>query len=237
MTPFELETPFDESPDFESSDLEATPGEGSADRAANRQLAVACWQELGHQERHLTAQQTRYRGLASVWLLATFVATGVVLTSADIALSLHPMLLISLAGVSGGAGLILLWNMDLMVTNRLVDAVFIEGLRLEQRHGQLPPVRHNMMALYGGRGVLEKVAAFYYSSIVFCGLVAGIAMTAWTAEIRPELTGWVGLAAVAVLGLTLATMRASTGHTRQLLGSLARSTRAVQARREMEGGI
>lgn len=197
-------------------------------------VSVRAYAELGAHERHLGATQARYRSLAIMWLLATFAGIAYILTAAHIALDLHPLLLATGVGVAGGVGLVLLWNLDLMVANRMLDAVLIEGLRLEQRHGHLPPIRTNMLALYGGRGILDRVAAFYYAAVAITVVVAGLAMTAWTAEIRPDLTVWVAAASVAVMGLTIASMRAATGHTRQLLGSLARSTRAVQARRELE---
>lgn len=214
------------------TELESVDLDGVADPTG--EISVRAFAELGAHERHLGATQARYRSLALLWLLATFAGVGQVLTAQHVALGLHPLLLVTGVGVAGGAGLVLLWNLDLMVTNRMVDAVLIEGLRLEQRHGHLPPIRTNMMALYGGRGVLERIAAFYYASVAVTVIVAGLAMTAWTAELRPDLVIWVAAASVAVLGLTIASMRAATGHTRQLLGSIARSTRAVQARRELE---
>lgn len=200
-------------------------------------LVAASFSELGAFERHLSGVQSRYRVMASGWLLATLLGSGWILTSPSFALGLHPLLLVTLAGVAGSVGLVLLWSLDLMVTSRQLDAVLIESLRLEQRHPALPSLHHNMMALYGGRGVLERVAAFYYAAVTTTGIIGGLAMVTWTAEVRSELTGWVVGAAVAVLALTLVSMRSSTGHTRQLLGNLARSTRAAQARREMETGL
>lgn len=196
--------------------------------------ASRAYAELGAYERHLGTIQARYRTMALAWLLATGLGAGQVLTAPHLALELHPLLLLTGVGAVGALGLILLWNLDLMVSNRLLDAVLIEALRLEQRHEHLPAVRTNMMALYGGRGVLERVWAFHAVAVSTTLLLSGLSMTAWTAELRPDLVPWVALASVAVLGLTLASMRAATGHTRQLLGSIARSTRAVQARRELE---
>lgn len=197
--------------------------------------SIYTFAELGAQERHLGTTQANYRGLAAVWLLSTFAGTAWSMTQPELALGLHPLLLVSGIGAAGAAGQVLMWNLDLMVTNRMLDAVLIEGLRLEQRHPHLPPIRTNMMALYGGRGILERVAAYYFTGVVLSLVIAGLALTAWTAELRPELVPWVIAAVAAAGGLTVASMKAATGHTRQLLGSIARSTRAVQARRDKEG--
>lgn len=199
-----------------------------------RDLAMRAYAELGAYERDLGATQSRYRTVALAWLAGTALGALQILTSPGLALDLHPLLLLTAVGAVGALGLILMWNLDLMVSNRLLDAVLIEGLRLEQRHDHLPAVRTNMMALYGGRGVLERVWAFYAVSVSATVMLSGLSMTGWTAELRPDLVPWVALASFAVLGLTVASMRAATGHTRQLLGSIARSTRAVQARRELE---
>ena len=230
---------------------ETAPAEASIDAAANEVTAsvvpaasegpaltsaeaAALYAEIGSIERQLGDHQARYRAAAAFWLLATFGGAAWSLTTDPGVLAVHPLLLTTAVGVAGAAGQVLLWNLDLMVTSRELDAVRIEALRLEQRNTGLPPVRHNMMALYGGRGVLERVANFYYLAVVLCAVVGGLAMTAWTAELRPELTGWVAAAAAAAAGLTVASMKSATGHTRQMLGNLARSTRAAQARREME---
>lgn len=199
-----------------------------------QKTSLQAFTELGAQERHLGETQAGYRRLASGWLLATLAGTAWASTEPTLPMGLHPLLLVTGIGAAGAAGQVMLWNLDLMVANRLLDAVLIEGLRLEQRHAHLPPFRTNMMALYGGRGILERVAAFYFAAVALCVLVSGLAMTAWTAELRPALVPWVAIAALAVGGLTIASMKAATGHTRQLLGSIARSTRAVNARREKE---
>ncbi len=200
-----------------------------------QRTSIHTFAELGAQERHLGTTQANYRALAAIWLLSTFAGTAWAVTQPSLALGLHPLLLVTGIGAAGATGQVLLWNLDLMVTNRMLDAVLIEGLRLEQRHAHLPPIRTNMMALYGGRGILERVAAFYFSGVVLSVLIAGLAVAAWTAELRPDLVPWVLVAVLSAGGLTVASMKAATGHTRQLLGSIARSTRAVQARREKEG--
>lgn len=228
MPRLEEAPPIDDSIERATDDV--TPFAGDAATARD----TALYAEVGSLERQLGDHQARYRAAAAFWLLATFGGATWVLASPSGSLALHPLLLATGVGVAGAAGQVLLWNLDLMVTSRELDAVRIEALRLEQRNGRLPPVRHNMMALYNGRGVLERVANFYYLAVLLCGVVAGLSMTAWTAELRPELTGWVAAAAAAAAGLTVASMKSATGHTRQLLGNLARSTRAAQARREME---
>src|ERR1700731_2326635 len=117
-------------------------------------------QEIGNAERHFNGLQQTYRALASTWLLATFGAAGYILERLGNSTTSSPALL-AVLGIAAGIGIVLLWNLDLLVYHRLPDSFFVEGLRLEQRYSWLPPVRENMMAVHGNKGILPKVVWFY----------------------------------------------------------------------------
>src|SRR5258708_6090168 len=112
--------------------------------------------ECGAYERHFNQVQSFYRGLASTWLLATVGGIGYVLTkeqtSATTTVTKQPDVwnLAGWTGVTGIAGLFLLWVLDVLVYHRLLLGVFGEGRRLEnQNRDWLPQVRSAMHAPAG----------------------------------------------------------------------------------------
>lgn len=137
-------------------------------------------QEIGQQERHFNNLQARYRGTASTWLLATFGAIGFV-SSKTISIGIDPLLMVSLIALMGSTGIWLLWVVDLLVYQRLLDACFVEGLVLERRHRWLPPVRQNMMKSQRG-WFLFRVIGFYLGPVFLMMLISGICFSVWYAQ-------------------------------------------------------
>lgn len=126
----------------------------------NLQQVAELNKSLTDQEKHFNQLCGEYRKLASVWLLATFSAIGFALTKKEI-LPFSSDLFMALLCYAGILGMLMLWNMDIGVYHRLLDACFSEGLKLEEQYPQLPQVRHNMMKLHAGRGVQPRVNWFY----------------------------------------------------------------------------
>jgi hypothetical protein len=80
---------------------------------------VLCFVELGNYERHFNEMQSRYRALASTWLLATFVGGGFILSQKTFEVPLSRDLAVATLALFGAFGIGLLWNLDLMVYHRL----------------------------------------------------------------------------------------------------------------------
>ena len=135
--------------------------------------------EIGLSERHFNELQGHYRVLASTWLLATFGAAGFVLTTQDIIVPIDRWALTSVIGLAGGVGLLLLWNLDLLVYARLLREWFREGLRLEAAHPWLPQVRHGMILAFGKDGVSPSAAWFYIVGSSACIGLSGVAFVSW----------------------------------------------------------
>ncbi len=167
-----------------------------------RDLVWKIYAELGATERHFNGLQSHYRTLASTWLLAAFGGIGFVLTTELSFVAVPAELAVALIGVAAAAGLYLLWMLDLLVYHRLLDAAFIEALRLEERHAWLPQVRTGMMRLHGARGVLHRVRVFYLAGFGLMALVATAALAAWALS-RAESAGLAGAAALAVAAALL----------------------------------
>ena len=134
--------------------------------------------EVGEFERHFSQLEHQYRILASTWLLVVFVATGFVLTTEFDFLISTELLIASIAFV-GAVGITLLWNLDLMVYHRLLDAHFYAGVELEQTNSWLPQTRNDMLQMLDDRGVLPHVVWFYIVSNTVVLLLGGSFLAAW----------------------------------------------------------
>jgi hypothetical protein len=132
--------------------------------------------ELGQTERHFNTLQAQYRQMASTWLLAAFGGLGFVLSGkVDPRLSIPGDLLVTFLGLATAFGIGLLWMLDLRVYHRLLDAAFIEGKLLEEKHSWLPPYRKNIRAFLRGN-LLPTVVWFYIAGIETGLLISGIAL-------------------------------------------------------------
>lgn len=130
--------------------------------------------ELGVIERHFGSVQSNYRALASTWLLAAFAGVGFVI-SKDLTLRIPIELLVAAIGIAASLGVYLLWVLDLLVCQRLLDSSFIESKNLETSHNWLPQVRNNMRVLLRGKG-LSLVGWYYIAGTEVMFTIAGIGL-------------------------------------------------------------
>ncbi len=121
--------------------------------------------EVGAYERHFNEIQAKYRALASTWLLATFGAVGFVLSQDKLDLPMDRLVAAGLLGAAGAIGIVLLWNLDLLVYHRLLDAIFVAALKLEDDYRDLPRLRTNMVLSLDSEGVLPRVIWFYMAGV------------------------------------------------------------------------
>ena len=114
--------------------------------------------EIGVEERHFNDLSSKYKTLASTWLLATFGGIGFILTNESIA---EKQLFIAGIGFAGAIGIYLLWLIDLRVYQQLLYSNFIEGRDLELEFSWLPPIRQNMMATQGTGRAITNLSWYY----------------------------------------------------------------------------
>jgi len=130
--------------------------------------------ELGVIERHFNNVQSNYRALASTWLLAALAGIGFVI-SKELTLLIPSELIIVAIGIAAGIGVYLLWVLDLLVYQRLLDAAYIEARNLETNHEWLPQVRNNIRVFLGGKG-LALIVWFYIAASELMVMIAGIGL-------------------------------------------------------------
>ncbi len=130
--------------------------------------------EIGKAERDFNSLQAGYRKLASTWLLAVFAGLGYLLnpvevSSGKIQLGLEEPLLVIALGVAGYFGILVLWLLDIVVYHRLLVSYFRQGHRLEEEHGWLPQVRHDM----------DGVPAIMFATVFYVGLATVAFFAPW----------------------------------------------------------
>ena len=150
---------------------------GRAAKSDNeRERIFKAYCELGQIERSHSNIQSSYRTLASTWMLAAFAGIGVVIsTKGEFAFPI-PRELLLVVTLAGAVGLGLLWVLDLLFYQRLLDAAYIEAKDLEDRHRWLPQPRNTMRVLLGGKGL--EIVLWYYIALtevmIFIGGVGWI---------------------------------------------------------------
>jgi hypothetical protein len=160
----------------------------------------AIW-KLAEYERHFNVIQAGIRGLASVWLLASFGAIATLLKreEADALWLPHEWVIVAIC-VMGATGVALLWVVDQLVYHRLLNAVFIVGLKLEHDDLRRCPVHASMYAAVPRPGFAALLSLFYVLPITALGAVA---LAAAVYELSDERTGrafgLLGLAVVPAL--------------------------------------
>jgi hypothetical protein len=185
--------------------------------------------ELGLIERHFNSLQSGYRALASTWLLAAFAGIGFVL-STKLTLLIPSGLIIAGIGIGASIGIYLLWILDLLVNQRLLDAAFIEARNLETRHKWLPQYRNNIRTLLGGKG-LALIVWFYIGCTEVMAFVGGVGLFLWLPTITiPVVIYITTIIYVIGMGLVLLYMRRRTSITPYLESQINQSRGSTEDR-------
>jgi hypothetical protein len=156
-----------------------TPLGGTAKSDNERERIFKAYCELGQIERHHSTLQGSYRTLASTWMLAAFGGMGFVITK-QFPVGIPRSILVAAIAFAAAIGLGLLWVLDLLFYQRLLDSAYIEARNLEERHSWLPQPRNNMRAILRGKG-LRYVLWFYILTTGVMVLLTG-AGVAWFLE-------------------------------------------------------
>jgi hypothetical protein len=128
---------------------------------------------LAENERHFHTIQAGVRGLASTWTLAAFASIAIVLKQQkDVTWLFPPFALVILICLMVNIGLSVLWIIDQMVYQRLSNANYIAGLRLEQQFSFIPPVRAIQRISAREMSIASWIKFFYIGPILAFAVIA-----------------------------------------------------------------
>lgn len=123
--------------------------------------------KLGEMEQRFNESGAGVRTLASGWLLAALAGLGWLLDPSKAGPWAVPLgLLLSMVCTMAVAGIATLWVLDQLVFHRLLDAVFLVGLRMERADPTLPPIRAMMLKMIEGQGTHRWERFFYFVPII-----------------------------------------------------------------------
>jgi hypothetical protein len=129
--------------------------------------------EINETERHFNNLETKYRILASQWLLGSFAGIGFVLTEKTDLPFDSLWIAIGICLVSS-VGIFQLWRMDLTIYQQLLRAAFFEGIKMENEFPFLPKIKHTMQASVKGGDVTKTLVYYYSGSISILLIVATV---------------------------------------------------------------
>jgi len=145
----------------------------------NANTAIEQYQRIQVNTHHFNDIQAGIRKLASVWLLAAFGAIAYMVRGETMAIAMiDTKILISAVGLMGAIGLLVLLILDLVVYQRLIDAVFLLALRLEYQYRSLPPIR-TLMMLYSRKKGMTRYMRLYYLVPISAFVVISLLSSIW----------------------------------------------------------
>jgi hypothetical protein len=139
---------------------------------------VDCYWKLSEMEERFNSSSAGVRTLASGWVLAALAALGWLLDPGKPPSWAIPLglLLIAICGLAV-AGVATLWVLDQLVFHRLLNSVFLVGLKMESAEPALPPIRALMMKTVEGRGTHRWELFFYLGPLVVFAVLSVIVVT------------------------------------------------------------
>lgn len=122
--------------------------------------------KLSEIEERFNSSSGGIRGLASAWLLASLGAIGWIFSAYNPEIWPLPMGFLAIVVMTlGNIGITTLWVMDQLVFHRLLNSVFLVGLKIEKDDCEIPPIRSIMMKTQEGLGTYRWERFFYITPI------------------------------------------------------------------------
>ncbi|TAL25600.1 MAG: hypothetical protein EPO01_03480 [Aquabacterium sp.] len=168
--------------------------------------AIQILDKLTSSEEHFDTMKSTCKSLASTWLLATFAGMGFALTQ-KFEFAIATELITFGISVAGAIGIFLIWVLDLLVYHRLLDASFIEALKLEQRFAQLPQVRHGMIAALPDGQTPHHEQWFYVGCLVAPVVFSGPLFIRWCMATSPQAAIGAAVLLVCITACVVGLMR------------------------------
>jgi len=136
---------------------------------------------------HYNRIQVTYRTFVSTWILATFIGIGYSLSSLEVDLPVHPLIIVTLICFASFCGISLIYYMDLIVTERSIVVLVHESLEMEKKNPWLPQVIHTCDEINHLLGYVNMKSIFYLGCymILFLTLAFSIILFSFIEQFPP----------------------------------------------------
>lgn len=150
-----------------------------------KSIAYGLYFKLISYENHYNLIQTKYKALATTWMLAAFIGIGYLLGGKETGIPFNILISTMLICLLAAEGIILVWFLDAGVYYRLIEAIFAEAIKLETRFKFLGKNHQNLLRLHNShRDPLKFMTMFYSSFVFFLLLIALISIALYVYSIN-----------------------------------------------------
>lgn len=148
-------------------------------------LAFALYNDLVQYENHYNILQNKYKGLATTWLIATFIGIGYILSGYEVGLSVNIFLALMLLCLLSSLGIFLLWFVDIGVYYKFIESIFLEALKLEKKYPVLGSSHQNILKLHEiAHDPVMFQGIFYSSFMIFLLSMAFLSLSIYLYQIN-----------------------------------------------------
>lgn len=157
------------------------------------------------EETHFNELQQKTRAIASTWILAGFGAIAYFIkTSAPAHEYFSAYTLINLICLMVVVGLLILWVIDQMVYQQLLNANFVSGLFHEFKNADTPPIRTLMVVASGYGGMGRCYNLFYFIPMTAFTVFSTAAMVLELSSSQPGQTAKVQVTSLVIAAVLIA---------------------------------
>ena len=129
--------------------------------------------KLSEMEERFNSSAGSIRTLASTWILVSLGSIGWLFNSFKIDSWPMPLgLLVVMVSLLATIGISTLWVMDQLVFHRLLNSIFLVGLKMEKDDPELPPIRSMMIKTQEGTGTSKWELLYYMAPIMIFTLLS-----------------------------------------------------------------
>ena len=135
--------------------------------------------KMRHYSAHYSFIKTKYKALATTWLLATFIAVGYLIRGVEIGLPVSNYIAIAFLSVLASLGILLLYFLDVGIYHRLLEAIFVESLKLEKKYPFLSDTEKNIIKLLVKKRSKHPIVyegLFYAFYVLVLNLIADLSL-------------------------------------------------------------
>lgn len=135
-------------------------------------LILKNYQLLQKAEIQFSNLQYKYRQYAIYWFMGVFASYGFFMSSNVFIIPLNQIFILTCISIAGSIGLTLLWSIDILIYQKLLNGVFIQELEMEAKYDFIPQIRHKMIFLTRNLAPIKIQTTFYVGIILLCLLAS-----------------------------------------------------------------